>query len=489
MIGADSSSGQQTLTTQQAMDLAVQHHNSGRLHEAESIYQQILRADPNQPDALHLLGVIAHQAGKNDRAVDLITKALAIRPVYAEAHNNLGIALKELGKLDEAVASYHKSLAIKPDYAEAHNNLGNALSDQGQLDEAVASYRKAIAINPNAAQANSNLAFTLNSNGRRSEALDHFKRRLEIERGDNPIDPQHQSFRFITKAKMNHDIEQFLYLASLGHKTEFFQSLAKTYDAVAAEIDWSSDDTMMIPLNDNHRQRLGDTYNLPIHLLEAPEVTGSTLCGSLDVEKITADYFSHDSGMTYFDDLLSPNALASLRRFLLGSTIWFDFRYGGGYLGAMMKDGLSCPLLLQIADDLCQTFPDIFKNHQLNQLWAYKYDSRLAGIEVHADAAAVNVNFWITPDTANLNSKSGGLIVYDVEAPLDWNFETFNSNSQHIRKYLSDRDSGKTVVPYGENRIVLFNSNLFHKTDTIDFKQGYENRRINVTMLFGNREK
>jgi hypothetical protein len=78
--------------------------------------------------------------------------------------------------------------------------------------------------------------------------------------------------------------------------------------------------------------------------------------------------------------------------------------------------------------------------------------------------------------------------VYDAEAPLDWNFDTFNNNSKQIRKSLSDRDSGKTVVPYAENRIVLFNSNLFHETDTIDFKQGYENRRINVTMLFGNRE-
>ena len=85
----------------------------------------------------------------------------------------------------------------------------------------------------------------------------------------------------------------------------------------------------------------------------------------------------------------------------------------------MLKDGLACPLLLQIADDLCQTFPDIFKDHQLNQLWAYKYDSRLTGIDVHADSAAINVNYWTTPETANLDPASGGLVVYDVEAPLD----------------------------------------------------------------------
>ena len=76
---------QQTLTIQQALDLAVQHHTAGRLPQAESIYNQILQSDPDQPVALHLLGVIAHQVGKHDTAVDLITKALAIKPDFAEA--------------------------------------------------------------------------------------------------------------------------------------------------------------------------------------------------------------------------------------------------------------------------------------------------------------------------------------------------------------------------------------------------------------------
>ena len=57
------SSEQQTLTLQQALDLAVQNHTAGDLSKAEDIYQQILQTDPNHPDALHLLGVISHQAG------------------------------------------------------------------------------------------------------------------------------------------------------------------------------------------------------------------------------------------------------------------------------------------------------------------------------------------------------------------------------------------------------------------------------------------
>ena len=120
-------------------------------------------------------------------------------------------------------------------------------------------------------------------------------------------------------------------------------------------------------------------------------------------------------------------------------------------------------------------------------MWAYKYDSRLTGIGVHADFAAINVNFWITPESANLNLACGGLVVHHTQAPLDWNFSSYNKGSARIREFLKDHESGKTVVPFSENRIVLSNSNLFHETDTIEFKQGYEIRRINVTFLFGNR--
>ena len=70
---------------------------------------------------------------------------------------------------------------------------------------------------------------------------------------------------------------------------------------------------------------------------------------------------------------------------------------------------------------------------------------------------------------------------------MDWGFKIFNTASERIREFLVERNSGKMVVPYAENRVVLFNSNLFHETDRLVFKPGYENRRINITMLFGNR--
>ena len=168
---------------QQALDLAVEHHNGGRLPEAEGIYLQILQADPDQPDALHLFGLLAHQAGKSDVAVDFITKALVLKPNYPEALLNLGNAFKKLGRLDEAVARYGKALTLKPDNAEAHINLGNTLKELGRLDEAVAGYHKALTLRPDYAEAHSNLGNTLEELGRLDEAVASYHKAIGLKPG------------------------------------------------------------------------------------------------------------------------------------------------------------------------------------------------------------------------------------------------------------------------------------------------------------------
>ena len=177
---ADTNSKPQTLTLQQALDLAVEHHTSGDLPRAESIYNQILQSDPNQPQALHLLGVIAFQGGDNERAIELIEKALSIHPDYAEAHSNLGNVLKKLGRIDEAIARYKRALALKPDYAEAYSNLGIALKELGQVEEAAASYEKAIKLKPDYAEAYNNLGIILRDFHKLDKAFDCCQQAIEF---------------------------------------------------------------------------------------------------------------------------------------------------------------------------------------------------------------------------------------------------------------------------------------------------------------------
>ncbi|NQV99333.1 MAG: tetratricopeptide repeat protein [Rhodospirillales bacterium] len=174
------SSDQPATPTRQALDLALQHHSAGRLPEAEQACRQILQAEPEQPVALHLLGLIAHQVGQHQDAVVLISQALAIRPDFAEAHANLGTALKGLGKLDQAADSYRKAIAIKPDFTAAHFNLANTLRDLGKPEQAVASYRTALTLEPGYAEALSNLGATLHGLGQLDAAADCYHRAIAI---------------------------------------------------------------------------------------------------------------------------------------------------------------------------------------------------------------------------------------------------------------------------------------------------------------------
>jgi len=159
------------INIQQTFDLAMQHHQSGQLREAERLYRQILAQQPEHAVAMHFLGVVAHQMGRKDAAEDLIRRAIALRPNYAEAHFNLGKVLKDKRQLDEAIAAYRRAIALNHNLPEAHNRLANALSGKGQFDEAIVAYRQAIALRPNFAEAHSNLGAALIAEGQIDEAI------------------------------------------------------------------------------------------------------------------------------------------------------------------------------------------------------------------------------------------------------------------------------------------------------------------------------
>ncbi|MBI3372651.1 MAG: glycosyltransferase family protein [Betaproteobacteria bacterium] len=173
-------SEQKTVAIREAMQLALAHHQAGRLAEAERIYRRVLQDDPINPGVLHLLGVIAHQGGKNEIAVQLIDRALTIKPDYAEALNNRGAVLRELKRYEEALASYDQALTIKLDYAEALSNRGNVLHDLTRYEEALASYDQALAIKPNYADALSNRGNVLHDLKRCEEALASYDKALAV---------------------------------------------------------------------------------------------------------------------------------------------------------------------------------------------------------------------------------------------------------------------------------------------------------------------
>ena len=166
---------------QEVFQRAFTSHQAGHLSEAEVLYRQILQTEPNHPDALHHLGLLAYQVGKSKIAVELISKAINHRSDYVEAYNNLGNALRAQGNLDGAVASFRRALALKPDSSIFHNNLGNVLKDQGKLDEAIKNFRQAIVLNPDYADAFYNLGIALQLQNKLNEAATNYRRTLALQ--------------------------------------------------------------------------------------------------------------------------------------------------------------------------------------------------------------------------------------------------------------------------------------------------------------------
>ncbi len=163
------------------IDQALSHHRAGQLQQAEAIYRQILRSQPDHPDALHLLGVVALQAGRNDTAVKYIEHALQGNPRSAEYHYNLGLALSAQGRVANAEVHFRKAIELKPDYAQAHNNLANTLEEQGKVEAAIAHYRNALRFQPGNAAAHTNLANVLKTRGQDDEAIAHYQKALVLD--------------------------------------------------------------------------------------------------------------------------------------------------------------------------------------------------------------------------------------------------------------------------------------------------------------------
>ena len=169
-----------TASIPKALQEAIEHHQAGRLSQAEAIYLQILQIEPDHPDALHFLGVIAHQAGENDRAVELIGRAISIKPTDPMYYTNMGAALEAQGHLDEAAACHSKAIALSPNYSDAHGNLGAVFYKQGQLDKAVVCYQKALLLKPDHAGAHSHLGVALQDQGKPDEAVRHLHQALSL---------------------------------------------------------------------------------------------------------------------------------------------------------------------------------------------------------------------------------------------------------------------------------------------------------------------
>ena len=150
---------------------AAEHQRAGRLKEAERICRQVARANPQNVDALRMLGRLALAAGRNGEAERLLRRALRIAPDFAGALTDLGRALKEQSRFGEAIECFERLLALEPENPQAWLHLGAALAPAGQTQRAIEAYERALALRPDFAGAQLGLGHALKTAGRQEAAV------------------------------------------------------------------------------------------------------------------------------------------------------------------------------------------------------------------------------------------------------------------------------------------------------------------------------
>jgi Flp pilus assembly protein TadD len=168
-------------TQRELLQQAAALHSKGDLAQAEKYYQKLLASNPNDPQALHLLGVALFQQNRLGDAVELIQRAIAFDAKTAEFHNNLGIVLDGLKKYDEAIESYRRAIGLNANYPEAHNNLGGTLLAVGRVDEAIAEYQTAITQKPDYAEAWDNYGSALRRGLRNHDAMAAYDQAIALQ--------------------------------------------------------------------------------------------------------------------------------------------------------------------------------------------------------------------------------------------------------------------------------------------------------------------
>ena len=472
-------------------NLAVAQLSLGRPEAAASACRQAINAAPDYVPARNNFGVACLGFHDYEVAELAFRRALCLKPDDGDATKGLGDARHALGRPGEAADAYTRALVVRPGDPGLFYSLGMARRDMGDTSGALAAWRETRALQPGHDRAHAQIALLHLASGDIASANQALFEQVEAQRApENLGDQQAETFRIAGATKLRHDAEQWRHLIAKGHLHERFSAIAEEAEAIADTL--SEGETTDLarrdpPVSSNFRT----AFNRLHYLAPAPEIAGGALNPALPVTEIQRAYAEDGMLAARIDDLLNPEAHASLLRFCRKSTIWFQTKFARE-VGSRFAEGLCCPLILQIATDLQRVLPEILDGLTLRTVFGYMYYQDGEAGHLHADQGlvgdrrTVTLNYWLTPEEANAEPDSGGLWICDKQAPPAY-FHTSDDREKGaiLKGLIADPDTRWDYVPYAGNRAMLFQADVLHKSDWMRFKDGLDNRRISLTFIFG----
>lgn len=165
--------------------MAVEMQQERQFDGADQLCRRILELAPEQPDALHLLGLGRHHVGRTDEGVALIRKAIELEPSFAGFWNNLGNIHATQGDVERATAAYERAIELAPDSADLHNNLGALYKAERRFGEAQESYERALSLDPLHMRAHNNLGLLCAAQGDLEGAVRHYIKAIGLMPGQS----------------------------------------------------------------------------------------------------------------------------------------------------------------------------------------------------------------------------------------------------------------------------------------------------------------
>ena len=166
---------------QESLAAAVREHRAGRLREAVSGYEALLRRTPNDAHILQLLGVALAQLGRHADAVVFLVQSLKLQPDRPSALLNLAQALHTLGREEEALQACDRALTLDRSLAGGYRTRAAALTVLGRREEALVNAGQAVRLALQDAGAHADLGVALEAVGREREALECFERAIALD--------------------------------------------------------------------------------------------------------------------------------------------------------------------------------------------------------------------------------------------------------------------------------------------------------------------
>jgi hypothetical protein len=277
-----------------------------------------------------------------------------------------------------------------------------------------------------------------------------------------------------TPFKLTHDAAQVVYLISRGILPNTFSKIADMHDDAAQRIKALP----LAPYGVNVSQLLGADYNRMYHVRIPSAVVGDAVNKGLQG--------SQQGATTVYDSVLTLEALEEILAYCRESHIFHIAK--NGFVMGNADGGFGSDALLRIAAELRTSLPDTLGQHALRGMMVHKHASQWESSDVRAEEAALVVVMWITPDAANRDASSGGLVVHSGSPCFTDCDKEFNNDPGRMEIFMKQvNPTLATTIPYKQNRMVVVPGGMAYASQKCNFSPKFEDQRVRVSFLFGKR--